>query len=130
MTMSALSDGTLLYLALCTVALQPRVKMRRKFVRPSLIMVEEPENGLYARYFGELVKRLEELSEHTQLIITTHDPFLLDYFDDRPESIFVLNMGDEDTGTTIASPDPDRLNAMLEHMSMGEMLFREVLACE
>lgn len=130
MTLSAMSDGTLLYLALCIIALQPRVKMPREFDRPSLVMIEEPENGLYARNFGKLVERLEELSEHTQVIITTHNPFLLDYFDDRPESIFVLDMPDEETGTTIRSPDPKAVDQLLEHMSMGEMLFREVLACE
>jgi len=93
-------------------------------------MIEEPENGLYARNFGKLVERLKELSEHTQVIITTHNPFLLDYFDDKPESIFVLDMPDEETGTTITSPDPKAVNELLEQMSMGEMLFREVLACE
>jgi predicted ATPase len=91
-------------------------------------MLEEPENGLYPRHLGKLVDRLKELSEHTQVIITTHNPFLLDYFDDQPESIFVVNTPDEETGTTITSPDPERLAAMLEHTSLGELLFSEVLA--
>ncbi len=128
LSMSAVSDGTLRYLALATISLQSLLRTTREVEWPSVAMIEEPENGLYARYLRKLVERLEHLSEHTQTIITTHSPFVLDYFDDRPESIFVVRTGDSDEGTSISPLNPERLRAMLEHTSMGEMLFSEVLA--
>jgi len=124
----ALSDGTLLHLALAVVALQPQVHSRREFERPTLIVFEEPENGLYVRALHSLFDLITEASQHTQVIITTHSPFLLDFFDDAPEKLFVLSRGDR--GTEIRSPDPGAFDELLEHMSVGEMLFRKVLACE
>lgn len=130
MSLHALSDGTLRYMALATVVLQHKMKTARQIARPTLVMFEEPENGLWVRHLGELVKRLDELSANVQTIITTHNPFLLDYFDDRPECIFVVSGGDEEMGTTIKPANPERVAEFLETMSMGEMMYQELLTCE
>jgi len=129
-SLAAMSDGTLRYLALVTAALQPKMQRAREIERPTLIMFEEPGNGLYVRHQGELVNVLTELASHTQVIVTTHNPFLLDYFDDRIEDIVVVTRDDDEQGTTLCTPNREAVLAMLDRMSPGEMLFREVLACE
>lgn len=129
MTLHAMSDGTLRYLAMCLIALLPNVHSRREFQRPSLLMIEEPENGLYCRHLGKLVDRLVEASGHTQVIVTTHNPMFLDYFDDKLDCLWVVER-DEQQGTTIRRPNFGLVEEMLEHMSLGEMLFQEVLGCE
>ena len=129
-SLAAMSDGTLRYMALVTAALQPEMHSAREMERPTLIMLEEPENGLYVRHQGELVRVLTELATHTQTIVTTHNPFLLDYFDDRIEDIVVVSREDDERGTTLRTPNREAVLAMLDRMSPGEMLFREVLACE
>jgi predicted ATPase len=126
--LAALSDGTLLYMALCMVALQPTLRTRRTVTPPSLVLFEEPENGLYVRRLHQLFDRLKEMSERTQTIITTHSPFLLDFFDDAVEDIFVLRNGEN--GTEIKQANPAKVDQLLETMSMGEMLYRELLTCE
>ena len=128
-SLNALSDGTLRYLALCVVAVQVRAKCNAEVERPSSVIYEEPENGLYVRHLHPLVDRLKELSEHTQVIITTHSPMLLDFFEDRLDSIFVLRRP-EGKGTEILRADAQRVERLLEQVSMGEMLYQEVLACD
>ena len=127
--LAALSDGTMQYIAMCIVSVQSEFYDRRLSVdRPTLVMYEEPENGLYARALGKLFERLSETSRMTQTFITTHNPFLLDFFDDAVEDIFVLGRGDG--GTEIRPANPEKVDRLLEVMSMGEMLYRGLLACE
>jgi predicted ATPase len=69
------SDGVLLTLAFLTVTHLPD--------RPSLLMVEEPENGLHPARLRELAHRLRGLAEGAsgppvQVLLTTHMPYLLD----------------------------------------------------
>lgn len=81
------SDGTIRALGLLTALYhQPR---------PGLLAIEEPELTIHpgaARVIAEVIK---EVSERTQVVITTHDPDLLDWF--PPETIRVVSMDDGET---------------------------------
>jgi energy-coupling factor transporter ATP-binding protein EcfA2 len=79
-----ISDGTLRALALLTaIRLEPR---------PSLIGIEEPENGIYP---GRLRKLVELLREHTadqgvdasQILLTTHSPVILAVLRNHPQHL-------------------------------------------
>ena len=74
-----LSDGTLRYLSLLTVLLDPDP--------PPLIGIEEPELGLHPDIVFELAKLLVEASERTQLVVTTHSHTLVDALTDHPTSV-------------------------------------------
>jgi len=74
-----LSDGTLRYLSLLTVLLDPDP--------PPLIGIEEPELGLHPDIVFELGKLLVEASERTQLVVTTHSHTLVDALTDHPTSV-------------------------------------------
>lgn len=67
-----LSTGTLRLVALLAVLRHPRP--------PSLLCVEEIENGLDPRTIHIVVDELLRAAEHgrTQILITTHSPYLLD----------------------------------------------------
>jgi predicted ATPase len=77
------------------VALQPEVHSRREFDRPTLIVYEEPENGLYARSLRSLFELISEASQYTQVIITTHSPDLMSLFD--VDALRVVEMTPEGT---------------------------------
>jgi len=74
------SDGTLKMLAYLTVLYDPDP--------PPLVGIEEPENQLHPRLLPELTEECQEASDRTQLLITTHSPFLINPL--TPEQVWVL----------------------------------------
>ncbi len=75
-----LSDGTLLALALSTALMTPEP--------PSLIALEAPDTELHPYVMETLAEMLRIASEKTQVIATTHSPYLLDFL--PPESFVVV----------------------------------------
>ncbi len=63
------SDGTIKMLAYLTVLYDPEP--------PRFIGIEEPENFLHPRLLPELAEECRAASERSQLLITSHSPFLL-----------------------------------------------------
>ena len=66
------SDGTLRLLTLLTAIYQRR--------RPSLLGIEEPELAIHPGVLAALAEILEEASQRTQIVTTTHSPDLIDRF--------------------------------------------------
>jgi predicted ATPase len=62
---AALSDGTLRFIALSTLFLQPEQ------LRPSLILVDEPELGLHPYAITILSSLIKQVSADTQVIVST-----------------------------------------------------------
>lgn len=74
------SDGTMKMLAYLTVLYDPEP--------PRFIGIEEPENFLHPRLLPELAEECRAASERSQLLITSHSPFLLNVM--RAEEVRVL----------------------------------------
>ncbi|MGD0629765.1 MAG: AAA family ATPase [Terracidiphilus sp.] len=108
---SSLSDGTLSFIALATAFLQP-VELR-----PSVILVDEPELGLHPYAIGLLASLIRQASKETQVIVATQSPLLLDYFE--PEDILVANR--VDGATTIERLKPEPLAEWLKEYSLGQL---------
>jgi predicted ATPase len=74
------SDGMLLVLAYMTLLYLPE--------RPPMILLEEPENGVHPQRLREIVSIFKEIvasQNHTQVVLTTHSPMLIDLF--SPEEV-------------------------------------------
>ena len=69
-----ISDGTLRFMALATLLLQPPKSM------PSLIVIDEPELGLHPTAISILAGMIKKASENAQVVIATQSPRLLDEF--------------------------------------------------
>ncbi len=108
---SSLSDGTLRFIVLATLFLQPAS------YRPSAILVDEPELGLYPYAIELLASLVKRASVETQVIISTQSSLLLDHF--QPEDVLVANR--VDGGTQITRLDPAQLAAWLEEYSLGQL---------
>lgn len=89
---SELSQGTLIALALLTLAYLPEP--------PSLVGLEEIDRGLHPRLLRHLQDALYRLSypescgekrPPIQVIATTHSPYLLDLYRDHPEEIVLAH---------------------------------------
>lgn len=108
---SELSDGTLRFIALATLFLQP------VSYQPSVILVDEPELGLHPYAITMLASLIKQASEKKQVIISTQSPFLLDHF--QPEDVLVADR--VDGGTQLTRLDPAKLEGWLQDYSLGQL---------
>jgi predicted ATPase len=108
---SRVSDGTLRWLALLIILLNPEPA--------PVTCIEEPELGLHPDILPTLAELLREASERTQLIVTTHSPTLVDNFSDEPESICVCEK--EDASTVIRRLSRKELSVWLKDYSLGSL---------
>ena len=115
---SSLSDGTLRFMALATLFLQPIE------LRPSAILIDEPELGLHPFAIGLLGSMIREASQETQVIAATQSPLLLDYF--GPEDILVADR--VNGATEIQRRDREGLRGWLDDYSLGQLWEKGELA--
>ena len=108
---SSLSDGTLRFIALATLFLQPAE------LRPSLILVDEPELGLHPYALELLASLIRQASITSQVIVSTQSSLFLDHF--SPEDVIVAERVDD--ATQLTRLDPDRLAKWLEDYSLGQL---------
>lgn len=106
-----LSDGTLRYLCLLAVLCHPNP--------PPLVCIEEPELGLHPDVLPTLAELLQEASQRTQLIVTTHSDVLVDALSDTPEAVLVCEK--HSGSTTMRRLDPEALSVWLEKYALGEL---------
>ena len=114
---SSMSDGTLRALG-ALVAVAQLVGPDR---RVRLIGIEEPETALHPAASGALMDALREASAHTQVLVTSHSPDLLDQVDTTTDGLLVVV---SDRGVThIAPADPASREAIESRLSTpGELL--------
>ena len=108
---SSLSDGTLRFIALAALFLQPA-----EFL-PSVILVDEPELGLHPYAIEMIASLIRQASKCAQVIVATQSPLLLDYF--SPEDILVANR--VNGATQIERLDPAPLAVWLQDYSLGQL---------
>jgi predicted ATPase len=92
-----LSDGTIRWLALLAILLDP--------TPPPLVCIEEPELGLHPDLLHPLVRLLKGASERTQLVVTTHSDVLVDALTDTPEAVIVCERSDGRTTMRRLEPE-------------------------
>lgn len=108
---SRLSDGTLRYLALLLILLNPKPA--------PLTIIEEPEMGLHPDVIPEIARLLKEASGRTQLVVTTHSRLLVDCLGDDPESVIVCEKHDGES--VFERLDGRRMKTWLEKYSLGDL---------
>lgn len=86
-------------------------------MRPSVILIDEPELGLHPYAIAMLASMIKQAAASTQVIVSTQSSLLLDHFE--PEDILVAER--EDGGTTLTRPDTARLEKWLEDYSLGQL---------
>ena len=108
---SRISDGSLRYLCLLAILLDPEP--------PPLIGIEEPELGIHPDLLPKIADLLVEASERCQLIVTTHSDVLVDALSEWPESIVVCEK--HDGRTNMSRLDRFELAHWLEKYRLGEL---------
>jgi predicted ATPase len=108
---SSLSDGTLRFMALATLFLQPEE------LRPSIILVDEPELGLHPYAITLLASLVKQASVNSQVILSTQSSLLLDHFE--PEDVLVAER--VNGSTQIRRLEPEPLKVWLDDYSLGQL---------
>ena len=108
---SRLSDGSLRYLFLLAILLDPEP--------PRFIGIEEPELGLHPDLIPKMADLLVDASSRSQLLVTTHSDILIDALSERPESVVVCEKHNGQTSMTRL--DRSDLKVWLEKYSLGRL---------
>ncbi|MFI7080330.1 AAA family ATPase [Micromonospora sp. NPDC049903] len=95
---------------------------------PRLTCIEEIDHGLHPHILDRLVELLRQASEHTQFLIATHSPALVNRL--TPEELIVCERG-EDAASRIPAVDPETVRAMERELhgeiGLGELWFSGAL---
>jgi predicted ATPase len=86
---SQISDGSLRFMGLATLLLQPETTL------PKIMVLDEPELGLHPKALQLLRAMIEHAKQHSQLIIATQSAHFLDEF--TPEQVIVAERQGEET---------------------------------
>lgn len=113
----ALSDGTLRFICLATLLLQP-IKLL-----PATILIDEPELGLHPYAISVLADIFKQVSENKQLIVSTQSVELINEL--SPEDVIVVDQ--ENGASTFKRFKSEELSGWLEDYSMGELWKQNVL---
>jgi len=114
-----LSDGTLRFICLATLLLQPEL--------PSTILIDEPELGLHPYAIVILASLMRSAAERTQLIVSTQSVSLVNQFDAEDLLVVERREHDHKYETVIGRVDFEKLDAWLEEYALGELWEKNVL---
>lgn len=114
---SSASDGTIRLLALMVIAGWTSHKA-------SLIVIEEPENGLHPHLSEHIVALLKEASKEQQFIVTTHNPSFLDFL--NPEEVILCDKKDGFSQVRKAS-DIGQIEKFRKQFRLGELWIQGTL---
>jgi predicted ATPase len=104
-----LSDGTIRFICLITLFLQPNL--------PRIILLDEPELGLHPFALNILASVFRVVSQKTQIIASTQSSTFADYFD--IEDIIIADS--IDNTTKFKRLDKEKYQDWLDEYSIGEM---------
>lgn len=116
---SQMSDGSLRFIALTTLLLQPPAML------PNVILIDEPELGLHPQAIDALAFMLNEASRHAQVIIATQSERLLDAF--HPEDIIVSEYNAHRRVSSFKRLQDEQLEAWMEDYSMSQLWDKNIL---
>lgn len=98
------SDGTMKMLAYLTVLYDPEP--------PRFIGIEEPENFLHPRLLPELAEECRAATERSQLLITSHSPFLINAM--QADEVRVLYRDEQGFTQAVRAGDIPGINEFMQ----------------
>lgn len=111
-----LSDGSLRFIALTTLLLQPNL--------PKLIIIDEPELGLHPTAINKLSGLLKSASDKgSQIIISTQSVNLINNFDAED----IITVDKEENQSVFNRLDSEALSGWLNEYSLGELWSKSVI---
>lgn len=113
----SLSDGTLRFMSLTTLLLQPTNRL------PSTILLDEPELGLHPYAIGVLAGLLRQAAQQTQVIVSTQSVTLVNHF--APEDLIVV--GRANGQSSFHRLSAEAVETWLDEYGLGDLWEKNVL---
>lgn len=110
-----MSDGTLRFICLVTLLLQPRL--------PRLVVLDEPELGLHPFAIVQLAELLRQAATRSQVLFATQSVPLLSQFE--LDDVIVVER--REGASDFRRPDPAALTEWLTEYSLGELWEKNLL---
>ena len=114
-----LSDGSLRFMALATLLLQPTALL------PKFIVLDEPELGLHPAAIAELAAIVRLAAQKTQVLLATQSTRLIDEF--SLDDLVVVERNEQNNSSEFKKLAPERLDDWLERYSLSELWEKNVL---
>lgn len=114
-----LSDGTIRFMALAALLLQPPATL------PNVIILDEPELGLHPAAIISLSEMIKTASLHSQVILATQNPALLDEF--SPEEVVVIERNPQTKSSECKKFTKEELELWLQNDMMSELWDKNIL---
>ena len=112
---SSISDGTLRFICLATLLLQPEL--------PAIVLLDEPELGLHPAAIALLADLLSSAATQTQIMVSTQSVTLVNQF--QPEQVWAVDREDgQSVFRHLSSAD---MSAWLDDYALGELWEKNVL---
>lgn len=111
-----LSDGTLRLLALTLLAYAPTT--------PSVVLIEEPENGIHPKAIETVMQSLSSVYD-AQVLCATHSPVVLSLLSSK--QILCFGKTDEGAVDIVRGNDHPRLRVWKSALNLGELFATGVL---
>jgi predicted ATPase len=112
------SDGLLRMIAVSAMHELPE--------RPTLLLLDEIENGLHPRLLGGLVALVRELvnssSPGAQVLFTTHSPLTVNFLED-PEEVVLVRRGKHGQAVIRALSEVKNIKELRKHFDLGELWY-------
>ena len=118
-SVNQISDGTLRFMALATLLLQPPKSM------PSLIVIDEPELGLHPAAISILAGMIKKASEVAQVVVATQSPDLLDKF--SADNIVVIERDEIKRSSVFRKLNSKELKEWTDEYTMSELWNKNVI---
>ena len=117
-----LSDGSLRFMALAALFLQPPQLM------PGVLVVDEPELGLHPAAIVELAGMVRIAAQNTQVLLATQSPRLVDEF--SPEQLLIVEFDKKERCSVFSRLDAEALREWLERYSLSDLWEKNVLGAQ
>ena len=112
---SSFSDGTLRFICLATLLLQPDL--------PAVVLLDEPELGLHPAAVTLLAGLLSSAATRTQVLVATQSVTLVNQFE--PECVWTVDR--EDNQSVFRHLKGEDMTAWLDDYALGELWEKNVL---
>ena len=114
-----ISDGSLRFMALATLFLQPPELL------PRFVVLDEPELGLHPAAIAELAAIVRAASQRTQVLLATQSTRLVDEF--SPEHLMIVERDEKKRCSVWVKLDSEQLKDWLDRYSLSELWEKNVL---
>lgn len=114
-----LSDGSIRFIALATLLLQPADTM------PFVIIIDEPELGLHPYAIEQLNEMIRDASRHAQIVVATQSTSILDGF--SADDVTIIERDDAIQGTTARRLAEADYSDWLEEYALSELWNKNII---